>query len=185
MSIMLELRGEGVGQWNLTSNRLLQADRLGRTDPDLRPAIESLLGDDKTEMGDLRIVSRQALLKSVKELIPSAKKLPGGFQLRIPPICDGMSEIVGSGGASGLLIGGQYYVVKCKYDFWTMQSIEELRMGIKPTPRYDAAEIATENHGVYRVEPVKKSGSELFKLLREIEKFLERDQSDEIHVVCG
>ena len=60
-----------------------------------------------------------------------------------------------------------------------------MREGIQPRLRYDPAEIATENMGVLRVEPKKSSRSDLLRLLREVERFLEGDSSDEIQIIWG
>ena len=116
MSITLELRGVNPGQWSLSTNCLRQAERIGSTKPEARRAIELLFGDDRTEAGSPRVVSRHGLLVSIKQLVPLAKKLPGGFQLRSPPMAEGMQSIVGSGGISGLLIDGKYYCLNCRYD---------------------------------------------------------------------
>jgi hypothetical protein len=142
-----------------------------------------LFGDDKTEDGTLRTVSRQELLDAVKEIAREAKKIPGGFQMRIPPMHEGMKSTVGSGGVGGLLIDGKYYAIRCFSDHWTFR---ELREGLpEPPPRYDTAEIPTENFGTIKVWPKKSARSDLSKLAEHIQKFLENDPSDEIQVIWG
>ncbi len=181
MGFTLELRGHTVGSWPLTGNCLQQVEKLSKGAS--RPAIELLFGDSETQDGTLRTVSRVDLLPAVALIESAARTIPAGFQMRIPPIVPGMKSSVGSGGFSGLLIEGKYYAIDCRGDHCTLT---ELREGLpEPAPRYDAAEISTENFGIIKVWPRKSGNSELSKLARRIHKFLENDSSEEIQIVWG
>src|ERR1700733_1873606 len=96
MSFTLELRGKTVGSWQLTTSCLGQIENLRATAS--RRAVELLFGDDKTEDGVLRSVSKGDLLDGAKEIAREARKMPGGFQMRIPPVVPGMKTTIGSGG---------------------------------------------------------------------------------------
>jgi hypothetical protein len=181
MSFTLELRGKTVGSWQLTTSCLGQIENLRATAS--RRAVELLFGDDKTEDGVLRSVSKGDLLDGAKEIAREARKMPGGFQMRIPPVVPGMKTTIGSGGVGGVLIEGRYYAIDCVGDHWTLS---ELREGVpEPPPRYDTAEIATENFGTIKVEPRKSSRSDLSRLAHNVQKFLESDPSDEIQIIWG
>ena len=90
----------------------------------------------------------------------------------------------GGGGFSGFTIDGKYHSVDCRGDHWTLQSIDDMRDGKEPIPRYETAEIPTENFGVIKVRP-KKSRSDLSKLIRQLQKFIENDPSQEIQIIWG
>jgi hypothetical protein len=181
MSFTLELRGQSIGSWPLTTTCLEQIAKLRESGA--RLAIELLFGDDETQDGTSRAVPRPDLLAAVKEIAGEAKKIPGGFQMHRPSIADRTKSTLARGGISGLLIDGKYCWIRCLADHWIF---EELREGMpEPVRRYDTAEIATENFGVIRVEPRKSARSDLFKLAHEVQKFLENDPSDEIKVIWG
>jgi hypothetical protein len=181
VSFTLELRGRTTVWWPLTSTCIEQIEKLGATAS--RRAVELLFGDDKTEDGTLRTVPRQDLLDAVREIALEAKKIPGGFQFRMPPIVEGMKSRVRGGGFSGLLINGKYHMIKCFSDHWTLREVGEGKP--EPAPRYDTAEIATENFGIIKVWPKKSASSELSKLAQNVQKFLEDDPGDEIQIIWG
>jgi hypothetical protein len=144
-----------------------------------------LFGNDDTQAGSLRRVSRSALLESVMELRRAAKGMPGGFLLRVPPILPGMGSSVGGGGVSGLLIGGKYHSITCHDDHWTLQSIDDMREGKEATRQYEPAEIPTENLGTFQVELKKTGPTELSRLLGEIGRFVDEDPSDDFEIIWG
>jgi hypothetical protein len=125
------------------------------------------------------------LIESLTVLATEAKKLPSGFEMLVPPFLGAqLSFDWGGGGFSGFRIEGKYHAVDCRGDHWTLQSIDDLREGKEPVRRYDAAEIPTEDMGVIKVRP-KKSRSDLSKLLRELQKFVEGDPREEFDIVWG
>jgi hypothetical protein len=180
MSMTLELRGQTSGWWPLTTVCLQQVEKLSETPT--RRAIELLFGDDKTEDGTLRTVSRRELLDAIKEVALEVKRIPGGFQLRIPPMYEGVKGMVGAG-VGGALIDGRYYAIDCFSDHWTIRELCETLP--EPTPRYDSADIPTENFGTIKVRPKKSGRSDLSKLVRDVQNFLESDPSDEIQIIWG
>ncbi len=183
MSLTLELRGQTSSRWPLSTNCLDHVDRIERISA--RGAIECLFGDEKTEDGTLRTVGRTALLEALDEIAIEAKSLPSGFEMLVPPFLGkDFSFGWGGGGFSGFTIDGKYHSVDCRGDHWTLQSIDDMREGKQPIPRYDAAEIPTENFGVIKVRP-KKSRSDLSKLIRQIQKFIDNDPSGEIQIIWG
>ncbi len=112
--------------------------------------------------------------------------MPSGFEMLVPEIAPGIKNPWGwgGGGVSGILIDGKYHIVDCRGDHWTLQSIDDLSEGKQPVPRYEGAEIPTENMGIILVR-AKNSRSDLSKLLRRIQKFIENDPSEEIQIIWG
>ncbi len=96
---------------------------------------------------------------------------------------EGTKSIITRGGVGGLLIDGKYYAIRCWSDHWTFGELGEGKP--EPMRRYDSAEVQTENFGVIKIWPKKLGQSELSKLARGVQKFLENDPSDEIQVIWG
>jgi hypothetical protein len=182
VSLTLELQGRTNRIWSLTSRCLDHVVRLQTTDA--RTWVERLFGEESTNAGTRRTVPRERLLEAVKALAPLVKNLPAGFEMLVPALYPGMEMRWGGGGFSPLIIEGRHHHIRCEGDHWCLQSIDDLREWKEPVARYDAAEIPTENLGVFKVRP-KKSRSDLSKLLREVQAFLENDPSDEIRVIWG
>ena len=181
MSFTLEIRGQTIGHWTLTTRCLEQVEKLSGTAS--RRAVELLFGDEATQDGTLRAVPRRDLLEAVKDIGLEAKNIPAGFQMKIPPMHEGAKPVVGGGGVGGLLIDGKYYAIRCHGDYWT---IRELCEGLpEPAPRYDSAEISTENFGTIKIWPKKSGGAEIARLAREIQRFLENESSDDIVITWG
>jgi hypothetical protein len=159
-----------------------QIERLRKADS--RELVDVVFGDATTHAGTARTIERKVLLQSVADLLPGARRLPGGFQVRVPPLYDGTGPIVGPG-AGGVLIEGQNYYIHCWEDYWTIELIEELSKGKEPVRHYEPAKIPTQNQGVIVVEVKRSKRSDLVKLLRDLEKFLSSDPGDRVTIIWG
>jgi hypothetical protein len=182
MSLTFEVQGQTSCMWPLTPSCLSHIDQILQGDS--RQALEMIFGDEQSESGTWRLVSRTALVEAVKVALIEARKLPRGFSLVVPPFLPGMQTTVTSGGVSGLLIDGKYHALDCVDDYWTFQTIDDLREAKEPIRRFEPAKIQTENLGLFAVIP-KKSRSGLSKLLSEVQRFLQADASDEIRIIWG
>lgn len=182
MSLTLEVRGQTSSHWALTPDLLMQIERLRKTDA--RGAVEVLFGSEDEQAGTARVVDHATLLQSTAEILPLARRLPGGFQVSIPHAFEGALSAVAAG-VGGVLIEGRYYYIRCWDDYWTIQPGEELGQGKEPVHRYDPAEISTQSHGTIVVEAKKSRGSPLVKLLRDLRKFLEADPGNSVTITWG
>jgi hypothetical protein len=182
MSITFELRGQRNQAWPLSTMSLGQINRLRETAA--HSVVDIIFGDEHLLAGTARTVNTQLLLKAVDRLQPIAKKLPGGFEVLVPPLFPGTAPIEAPG-VGGVLIGGRYHYIRCWDDYWTMQPIDEMQTGIEPLRHYAAAKVQSENMGIVNVQMSKSRHSELAALLREMSDFLKKDDSEAVLVILG
>jgi hypothetical protein len=86
-------------------------------------------------------------------------------------------------GIEDYYVNGKYHAIRCFGDHWTLREVGEGKL--EPAPRYDTAELATENFGIIKVWPMKSARSELSKLAQNVQKFFEDDPGDEIQIIWG
>lgn len=180
MSFTLELRGSTTAHWPMSTACIDDMDRV--QGPDANRDIWIIFGAPETQDGEVRTLARGDLLEAIDRLIPLAKALPGGFQIR--SAIAGMQEPIISGG-SGVVIGGINYAISCQGNFWCMQTLHDLMHG-KQTPQYEPAEIVCEvSKRTYSIERKPSSTSDLLKLLRKMKKFLVQESRETIQVIWG
>jgi hypothetical protein len=182
MSITFELRGRAGASWTLSSNCLDQIARLRNTVA--KSNIDLVFGDERTKAGTQRNVDRALLLLATRELLPAARKLAVGFEVRVPPLFAGAGAIVGRG-VGGALIDGRHHYISCVEDYWTIQRTEHISEGPEPPRHYEPAEIQTQNMGVVKVMFKNGCRSDLAAILWEAKRFLEDDNSDHVAVIWG
>jgi hypothetical protein len=182
MSFTLEVRGSSSASWPLTTSCLDQIEQLRSAGSSQE--IACLVGDEQTQNGTYRTVSKQDLSRAIEALIPLAKKLKGGFVIHVPSLYPEFGPSTATG-AGGMLINGKHHTILCEGTYWTLQTLEDAHSSKPKTPRSDEADIVTENHGVYKIRRRKSSNSDLAKLLKEILRHLDDEQGETLMVVWG
>jgi hypothetical protein len=189
MSFTIELRGKTSMTWVLSKVCVGQIERLRRTEA--RALVDTIFGDAETAAGTARAVDGAVLRDAIRGLRPVAKKLPNGFEVRMPDffrrVMPGIKPAapLGTRGAGGVLIGGKYHLIMCHDDYWTIQAADDVGGGKDPVRHYEPAEIQSDNMGRVEIHSKKRSPSQLAQVLQGMQDFLEHDRSKEVTVIWG
>jgi hypothetical protein len=189
MSLTIEIQGQTSMAWVLSTVCVAQIERLRATEA--RALLDTIFGDAETGAGTARAVDRVVVWEAVRGLRPVAKKLPNGFEVRMPDFFRRVMPAVkrasplGTRGAGGVLIGGKYHLIMCYDDYWTIQAADDVGGGKDPVRHYEPAEIHSENMGLVQIHSKKRRPSQLAKALQGMQDFLEHDRSKDVTVIWG